>query len=244
MVDLPVIEINQAPEIRTQRISEEHSVVVVDDFLKHPNELIAFADAHAGAFSMPEKSYPGLLLDVDDAAMSEIYRFFRASMSGYFPFLRGGMKLATYLSMVTLKPEELSNLQRVCHVDPKTRPDRENYAALVYLFADERLGGTGFYRWNDRELMEQATAIQMEDPEGGFAFLESHFATFRKPAAYMTDSNEIAELLTLVPPRFNRLIFYPGDVPHSAAIAEPELLTTDFRKGRLTLNCFASVVPR
>ena len=40
------------------------------------------------------------------------------------------------------------------------------------------------------------------------------------------------------------MIFYSGDVPHSAAIASPELLTKDFSKGRLTLNCFASVRPR
>ncbi len=244
MVELPIIELNAAPEIRSQRISEEHSIVVVDDFLKYPDDIVTFAHEHAAAFSVPEKSYPGLLFDVDDTAMAEIYRFFRASMTGYFPFLRGGMRLSTYLSMVTLKPENLSNLQRVCHVDPKTSPGRENYAALVYLFADERLGGTGFYRWRDRQLMEQATAIEMEDPAQGLAFLKAHYATFREPAAYMTASNEIAELLTMVPPRFNRLIFYPGHVPHSAAIARPELLTTDFRKGRLTLNCFASVIPR
>jgi hypothetical protein len=59
----------------------------------------------------------------------------------------------------------------------------------------------------------------------------------------MTGSNEIAELLYTVPPRFNRFVFYSGDMPHSAAIAAPELLSDDPRQGRLTLNLFFSVLP-
>jgi hypothetical protein len=40
------------------------------------------------------------------------------------------------------------------------------------------------------------------------------------------------------------MIFYSGDIPHSAYIEEPELLSDDVDVGRLTLNLFASVVPR
>ncbi len=75
-------------------------------------------------------------------------------------------------------------------------------------------------------------------------FLQEHFPTYRKPARYMTGSNEIAELLCTIPARFNRPVFYSGDVPHSATIAAPELLSTDIRKGRLTLNVFADVLPK
>ncbi len=67
---------------------------------------------------------------------------------------------------------------------------------------------------------------------------------FREPARYITDSNEIAELLHAIPARFNRLIVYPGDIPHSAYIEKPELLTSEISEGRLTLNCVANVLPR
>jgi hypothetical protein len=60
----------------------------------------------------------------------------------------------------------------------------------------------------------------------------------------LTESCEVAELLTIIPAQFNRLIFYSGDIPHSAYIEEPELLSDDVDVGRLTLNLFASVVPR
>ncbi len=76
------------------------------------------------------------------------------------------------------------------------------------------------------------------------AFLQQHFPTFREPACYMTGSNEIAELLCTIPARFNRLVFYSGDQPHGATITAPELLSEDVRKGRLTLNVFADVVPK
>lgn len=59
----------------------------------------------------------------------------------------------------------------------------------------------------------------------------------------MTESNEIAELLYTVAPRFNRFVFYSGDIPHTGAITAPELLSDDPRTGRLTLNLFFSVLP-
>lgn len=238
---LPLIRINSNAEIRRQPITADEACVIVDNFLQNPDEIVEFACRHAGEFSMPERGYPGLLLDIKDDAMTEVYRFIRFEMSKLFAFLKGGMKLSANLSMATMQPHQLSNLQRICHVDPRDRMDRFNYAALVYLFKNEELGGTGFYRWKDRKLMEQATAAELDDPAKGLAFLQEHFATFREPACYMTESNEIAELVASVPARFNRLIFYSGDLPHSASIASPELLAMDFSQGRLTLNCFANI---
>ena len=150
----------------------------------------------------------------------------------------------TVLSMVTMQPDELSTFQRLCHTDPNLDSDRTNYAALIYLFENEILGGTGFYRWKQLKAMEKAQAILNQDPEKGLAFLQKHFPTYRKPERYMIESNEIAEHLCTIPARFNRLIFYSGQIPHSAAITAPELLSMDFRKGRLTLNVFADVLPK
>lgn len=244
MAALPVIRINTDASIRREAISEDQYCVVIDDFLRNPHELVEFADHQAGAFSIPESKYPGLLYRVHDNAMTDIYRFVRSRMTKQFQFLRGDMKMWTVLSIVTLQPDQLSTFQRLCHTDPVAGPNRTPYAALVYLFENEDLGGTGFYRWRELELLMKATAFEREDPGKAEAFLQEHFATYRKPARYMTGSNEIAELLCTIPARFNRMIFYSGAVPHSAAIAEPELLSNNIREGRLTLNLFADVLPR
>ena len=244
MTSLPLIEINPDPTVRIEHIADGHVCVIVDDFLKQPHDVVEFAVSNADAFSTPKAGYPGLLFNIDDDAMTDVYRFIRSRMGQQFSFLKGGMGLSTFLSMATVQPDKLANLQRLCHTDPRERMDRQNYAALVYLFENEALGGTGFYEWKERELIEQATMLESEDPAKALEFLQEHFATYAKPACYMTESNEIAELVSKIPARFNRMIFYSGDVPHSAAIASPELLTKDFSKGRLTLNCFASVRPR
>ncbi len=247
MATLQRIRINTDASMRRHAIYEDYDCVIADDFLQDPLEIVEFAAHHADEFSIPESDksdYPGLLLGVDDDAMTDIYHFIRSKMTKRFPFLRGGMNILTYLSMVTLQPYELSIKQRLCHTDPSTSPDRANYAAVMYLFENEGLGGTSFYRWKDYDLLQKANAIELEDSEKALAFLQKHSATYREPSRYITGSNEIAELLYTIPARFNRLVFYSGDVLHSAAIAAPELLSNDFRKGRLTLVCFVSALPK
>ena len=238
------IGVNPDASIDVRSIDGDDTVVVIDDFLRDPGQLVEFAVAHAGDFEEQAIGYPGVLYDVPPDAMAEIHRFLRSRMSPMFGFLKGGIRTSTYLSMATRAPDELSPLQRLCHSDPRERADRRNYAGLVYLFDDGRLGGTGFYRWRDRSLIEQATAMEIEKPGSSLEFLQQHFEMYRTEPQYMSGSNDAAELLLEIPARFNRFIFYSGDIPHSAHIPEPDRLSTDFSTGRLTLNCFASVRPR
>lgn len=238
------IPINSDATIRREAISAEHECVVVDGFLERPDELIEFAARHTDEFSNAESAYPGLLLRVDGDAMTNIYGFIRSEMTRIFPFCRGDLVLWTYLSIVTLRPDQLSFLQRLCHTDPNTRPGRASYAALIYLFRNKRLGGTAFYRWRKPKIMQKVVDVERNQPGSGLGYLQEHVPAYRNPARYMTDSNEVAEHLHTISARFNRLIFSSGELPHSAAIAAPDLLTRDVHDGRLTLNVFASVLPK
>ncbi len=132
----------------------------------------------------------------------------------------------------------------MCHTDPTPDPSRTPYAALLYLFENEELGGTSFFNYSEKyELLKEVEAMESEEPDKAQDLLLENFPTFRKNACYMTESNEIAELLCTIPARFNRMIFYSGQIPHSASITAPELLSKDILKGRLTLNVFADVLP-
>ena len=238
------IAVNPSPNITVHPITDSDACVVVDNFLSNPQELVAFAAEHAALFERQEIGYPGVLCDVPGTAMHDIQRFIRSHMSRRFSFFKGDVRTSTYLSMATRQPEELAPLQRLPHSDPRANPARNNYAALVYLFDDPELGGTGFYRWTNRELIERATAREIESAGSSAGFLADNLEMDRQPPRYMTGSNEVAELLLEIPARFNRLLFYSGDVPHSAHIPHPERLSSDFAQGRLTLNCFASVRPK
>jgi hypothetical protein len=239
-----MFEIDSKPEISRVEIANGNFCLVVDNFLRDPQEAVTYARAKAEDFELQESGYPGMLLLADASKLADIYSFVRRNLSREMGFCRGGIKLSTFFSMVTLSPEELNWAQRSCHTDPQTDVGRANFAGLLYLFKDRRLGGTGFYQFRNRATLERATAIGASDPAGALHYLQKHIPMYREPPRYLTESCEVAELLTIIPAQFNRLIFYSGDIPHSAYIEEPELLSDDVDVGRLTLNLFASVVPR
>jgi len=244
MTTLPLIQLNPDAKMRRGDIDEDAFYVVVDDFLADPQGLIEFACANEAAFARPEYPYPGIRLDLRPEMLRDVHRFIRNRISKEFGFLRGDVLVASGISMATDPPEMLSNYQRLCHTDPRDDMGRRKYAALVYLYEDERLGGTAFYRLKQPEIYYRALELEMQDPEQASAFLAEHTELWRQPPQYMSGSNEIAELLAVVPARFNRFVFYSGEIHHSGHITAPELLTPDLRKGRLTLNCFVSVVPK
>ena len=235
--------VNPDAQVSFVSIDESHQCAIVDDFLVEPGPVRDFAMQIRDQFVMPERSYPGLTVDVSAASMGDIYRFLRRRMSREFSFLRGDIEFSSMLAITSLQPQELSNLQRICHTDPRREADRVNYASVLYLFDSGDLGGTAFYRWRDRSLIEEATRLDLDDPVKALGYLQEHSAYFREPPCYMTGSNDIAERLTTIPAKFNRLLFYSGDVPHSACIENPGLLSDDPGTGRLTLNSFASALP-
>ena len=245
VVDSPsLIQINKDAKIEMQQLESGDAVAVIDGFLLEPNELRRYAVDNGGKFYMPPKSYPGVVFDIDADPMQDIYRFIRSTLADVFSFYRGDARFSSMLSMTTLQPEELSNLQRLCHSDPPAVRGRRNFAFVLYLFDNDQLGGTGFYRWKEKEAIIEATELESTNTDAALAFLEGRFETYKKPPHYITESNEIAERLHVVPAKFNRLVFYSGDIPRSAHIASPELLSNDFDGGRLTLNCFASMRPK
>ncbi len=238
------LEINPELVIEVGEITAGINAVVIDDFLLNPRELVDYASTHVDEFIMLERAYPGKVLPVDNESVAPLNRFVRMEMSRLFSFCRGDIDFHTQFSLATLQPEDFSWVQRLCHTDPRLETGRQNYAALLYLFDKPELGGTGIYRWKDQPFWEKVTAMQREDPDAGLDILRERFQMFRDPPCYMTESNEAADLLEKVTAKFNRLIFYSGDLPHSAYISRPELLSADPSTGRLTLNCFASVWPK
>ncbi len=238
------LEINPELIINVVEIADGFNCVFIDQFLLNPQDLVDYASTHADEFIAPERAYPGVVLPVDNEWAATLNRFIRLEMSRLFSFCRGGIEFHSQFSLTTLKPEQLTWEQRLCKNDPSPESGRKIYAALLYLFDKPELGGTGFYRWKDQPFWEKFTSVQRDDPDTGLDILRERFQMFRDLPCYMTESNEAAVLLDKAPAKFNRLVFYSGDLPHSAYISRPELLSPDPSTGRLTLNNFASVWPK
>jgi hypothetical protein len=122
------------------------------------------------------------VLGIGEGVMTDIYQFVRSKLYKHLYFLRGGVKFSTHLSLTTLQPSEFTPIQRLCHTDPRTTPGSINVAALLYLFENLALGGTGFYRWKKEELILQASAMEREAPLKAMPFLLEHFEMFNQPA--------------------------------------------------------------
>jgi len=238
------LEINPRLEITMVEVTRQYHCAVIDDFLLNPGDAVDFACERAGKFIQPERAYPGGLLPVGKREAGALHQFIQKEFSRLFSFCRGGIDFHTQFSITTLQPRDFTWIQRLCHTDPKLASGRLNFAALIYLFDNPELGGTGFYRWKDPEFWAKMASGQLDDPHAGLDILQERFRMFRDPPCYMTASNEAAELIDKVDARFNRLIFYSGDLPHNAFIKRPELLDSDPARGRLTLNSFASVLPK
>ena len=222
------------PAIRAIPIDDTHDCLVVDNALVEPERWLAHAVAQGDAFrANPRYAYPGAELPMPDDFAGALDDFFRVHVRTRL----GGRRtigMTTRMAMVTQPPHALQPRQWMCHRDSQhIEPGECIAASVLYLFRDERLGGTSIYR---PRLGERETARIVHDSStmDAATFTRIHGVT----AGYITDSNAWFERVLTVPPAFNRMVFYDGSLFHAAHLTHPELLSNDPATGRLTINGF------
>lgn len=207
---------------------------VVDDALVDPQAWVARAAAMREAFALTaHNAYPGPELALPEAIAERLAAFFAAHVKEHLQ-ARRIQRAHARLAMVTLPPERLQPRQWICHRDHMgLGPGHVVGASVLYLFADQRLGGTSF--WRARRPMAEIDRLVLDS---GALAADEFSARYGIAPGYIGASNDWFELLTVVPPRFNRLILYDGNLFHCSHIEHPELLSEDPAHGRLTLNGF------
>lgn len=228
---------NPAPRISAVPIAPGESCIVVDEALAHPRGLVDWAAMQR--FRAPEGfPYPGVIVDAPPAIAAMVGDYFAQHARGRLGGRRT-LSTAVRLSLVTLPVEQLRPVQWQCHRDrlgPATHEVR--LAAMVaYLFHDPTLGGTSFYRSLQSE---EETERMIQD--AGAMSAAGFGARYGLEPGYLSGSNRYFERLAQVPAAWNRMLFYNGDLFHSADIA-PARLGADARSGRLTLNGFFTCRP-
>lgn len=224
---------NPAPVV--QRIPLGDTVVcIIDDALQDPERWVGLARLHAGSFvEAPDNAYPGIELPMPASIVAQCIAYFDKHLRHGFG-LRRTLEGHAKLALATHPQERLRPFQVIPHVDSqRVETGQAAMAAVLYLFEDEALGGTSFYRPRvDAErlagLFRDAARLDAES----FCVLHG------LPRAYPAASNAWFEHVLTVPPRFNRLIVYPGTVFHSSHLPKPSKLRPDPGAGRLTLNGF------
>ncbi|MFY7855662.1 MAG: DUF6445 family protein [Rubrivivax sp.] len=229
---------NPVPQVHLVDLSAtrepEAVAVVLDDFLLEPHALVNAAVDHRQAFAPPTgNAFPGPELPLPEVWMDawcEVLCRHAADALGVDALGDASGRL----SLVTTPPERLSPVQRLCHRDRLgTGLGERPLASVVYLFDRPGLGGTSFYR--RRRSAEATEDFMRQVPTMSHDDLTAALGT---APGYLGEGNPWFERVAVVPPRFNRAIFYAGDLFHSSEVPDPSALRDDPATGRLTLNGF------
>jgi hypothetical protein len=230
----PTFAIRMPPDVQCVTVGGQR-IVFIDNFLDDPQALVEAACGsrfEPAATPAERKGYPGLRAPAPAAytqALTELLD----------PLVKVNFEVPEHLpvkvglsafSLTTTAPEELGPLQRTPHFDASTP---HSMAALLYL-CDESHGGTGFYRHN-------ATGLQRITAHDRERYLDAYHAEVNRrhpPARYFDRSDEQFTFLGMMPARFNRLVVYPGSLLHTACINPMRSVSSDPRRGRLTVNTF------
>ena len=224
---------NPQPRVQALDFAGGLRCLVVDDALADPAALREFAAANRERFKPAQlNAFPGLEWPAEPGLETALTEFFRQHVRPLMP-VRRLLRMNARFGLVSLAPHALSPPQWIPHRDGGwVEPKQAIAASVLYLFEDEALGGTSFY--------------VPKQPAASVGWLQ-HAAALLEPKAFARESglergypaeSKWFQRVGVVPPRFNRMLFYDGRQLHSGDIAAPERLSTDPRDGRLTLNGF------
>ena len=209
--------------------SENHCLVQITGFLRHPEAVIERASLQNFAKITPQ--YPGIRSPIPPQAAGSWLEGLSPMLDENFGVAENGWEIQAWFSLVTTRPADLIPMQRLPHVDGT---DPRQLAMMLYLHETDH-GGTAFFRHRSTGLEE---------------LTENTFPTYRKaleadvattglpPAAYVTDGAPHFEQTYASEGAFNQAIFYRGNLLHSGIISNNAELSSDPRRGRLTINAF------
>ena len=213
-------------------IDSQHKCLVLDDALIDPERWVQQAILQQENFSsLSDSNFPGIELKISNEVCTALMNFIRIPVKQYLNTRRilGGKGT---LSIVTKRADQLKPYQWICHSDSVNIATGQNViSTALYLFKNPDLGGTNFFKPRKSKFatdlfLQAANMMSAEDFERKYAI---------KPA-YLTESNDLFELLATVPAKWNRLIVYDGMQLHNENIQHPELMTDDPENGRLCMN--------
>lgn len=210
--------------------STDQQLVSLDNFLGDPEHAILQASLQNFAKITPQ--YPGVRAPLDLAVCSAWLAQLAPRLDQWFGGGRSRRwEMQAWYSLVTSPPHTLAPIQRLPHVDGT---DPEQIAMMLYLHRTGH-GGTGFFRHRATGLSSLTADIF---PRYAAAVEADYRRTGMPPAAYPTDGAPHFERVHVAEGRFNRAVFYRGNILHSGVIDNAAPLSADPRAGRLTINAF------
>ena len=207
---------------------EREPLIVIDDFSGRIDEL---ARIGRSAAYEPVAGYPGIRCRISSSYLAPRGALLRRILAEHFDLPRGAKGESCAFSIVSLRPEQLSEGQRRPHHDSA----EANLIALLHFTGDAATGGTAFYR-HRRTGFETIRPERAEEYERAVAAERREHGPY--PARYFHGSDERYEMIGEVEARADRVIIYRGRLLHSGHIPVAPDPATARESGRLTINTF------
>lgn len=225
---------NPQPRIQPIRIDADRHCYLVDDALTDPHSWVDYAVQYREHFQpSPHSAYPGPEMPIHEQIATHLETFFNIHMRRLLG-ARRVQQMSSKMAMVTTPPDQLEPRQWICHRDRADLPPEYRLAASVlYLFDNPAFGGTNFYR--TRRSTAETDRLVHDTGELSAAEFASQYAV---EPGYLSQSNRWFKQVYSVEPKFNRMVFYDGNLFHSSDILDPAALSSDPANGRLTMNGF------
>ena len=212
----------------------DQRLVSLDNFLIDPDHAILQASLQKFAKITPQ--YPGLRAALDPAVCRAWLTQLGPLLDQWFGGTGRPWAMQAWYSLVTTPREALAPMQRLPHVDGT---DPQQIAMMLYLHRTGH-GGTAFFRHRTTGLASIST---QDFPRYAASVKADYQRTGMPPAAYPTDGAPHFERIHVAEGRFNRAVFYRGNILHSGVIDNDASLSADPREGRLTINAFFRPAP-
>lgn len=212
----------------------DQRLVSLDNFLIDPDHAILQASLQKFAKITPQ--YPGLRAALDPVVCHAWLTQLGPLLDQWFGGTGRPWAMQAWYSLVTTPREALAPMQRLPHVDGT---DPQQIAMMLYLHRTGH-GGTAFFRHRTTGLASIST---QDFPRYAASVKADYQRTGMPPAAYPTDGAPHFERIHVAEGRFNRAVFYRGNILHSGVIDNDAPLSADPREGRLTINAFFRPAP-
>jgi hypothetical protein len=221
------------PGISIQKLTiglELAPLLVIDNLVADADALVDLAANKL--FGDVSSYYPGIRakapLSYQQFVLSQLREIFSATFGMPASTLRF---TACFFSLVTTRPEKLSHLQCIPHIDSVFSSE---LAFVHYLFKRDH-GGTAFYRHRSTgfEVITQARKAEY------FETVEAERNGPDKPAVgYINGSTALYEQLRSEAGVFNRMLVYRRNSLHSGSITAHSTIDPNPLTGRLSINGF------
>lgn len=232
------MNINLKKNIEVLFIGQESTpLIIVDDFVTEPETLISLACDDNPYHAQPTNYYPGIRKQSPPKYRSLLCSQLCDLLKNTYQLkdIVTAKTILSAFSISTTPPNKLRPIQMLPHFDTS----ENNQFALVHYLCGAKHGGTSFYR-HKQTGYERITTIRFPQ----YATLLKHQAkaeNLHLTPAYISNDSSLFERIHSVEARKNRVIIYPSNLLHSGNIQPQQGLSSDPRKGRLTISSFISI---